>query len=135
MFVDRAWWQMHQTEVIRDFKGTPITPAAGVPGILKVKFSPQISNSGVAAVGLAHHLGAARIVLLGYDADCGPKGERHWHGDHPAGLGNAGSMPKWPAMFQALALRVKSAEVRNASRHTKLQCFQRQALEEALCDC
>lgn len=42
-------------------------------------------HSGYAAINLAVHLGARRIVLLGYT--CGPVGGRtHFFGRHPAGL-------------------------------------------------
>ena len=58
----------------------------------------------------------------------------HMHGDHVTGLGNAGSLPKWPAFFQKLAglMSRKGVTVVNASRSTALTCFPRVGLEEAL---
>lgn len=123
---------MHRDEVARDFRGRAITPAAGVSGVEKIRFSPPVSNSGVAAIALAHQFGARRVVMVGYD--CQTAGKLvHWHGDHPAGLGNAGSMSKWPAQFAKVALEVPGTEVLNASRATALTCFPRVVLEEALC--
>ncbi len=43
----------------------------------------QGRNSGYQAINLAVLLGARRILLLGYDMKRGPKGEHHWHGQHP----------------------------------------------------
>jgi len=39
-------------------------------------------NSGCSAINLAYHLGATRIILLGFDMSNGKKGETHWHGGH-----------------------------------------------------
>lgn len=124
---------MHREEVTRDFRGSVLTPAVGVHGIEKVKFTPPVQNSGVAAIALAQQFQARRVVMLGFD--CQKAGRLvHWHGDHPAGLGNAGSMDKWPAQFAALANRAGSMQVINASRVSALTCFPRAELEEALCD-
>ena len=123
---------MHRDEVVRDFRGAAVTPAAGVAGVEKVRFTPPVQNSGAAAIALAHQFGARRVVMLGYD--CQKAGRLvHWHGDHPAGLGNAGSMPKWPAQFAAVSRQVEGMQVVNASRATVLDCFPRVALEDALC--
>ncbi|KAA5936461.1 hypothetical protein F3I48_17995, partial [Pantoea sp. M_3] len=43
-------------------------------------------NSGQRAIQLAAHLGAERIILLGYD--CSLANGTHWHGEHPDGLKN-----------------------------------------------
>lgn len=42
-------------------------------------------NSGYQAINLAVHLGARRIVLLGYDMKLGADGRDHWFGTHPQG--------------------------------------------------
>lgn len=41
------------------------------------------SNSGYQAINLAFHLGASKIILIGYDMKLGKKDEKHWFGDHP----------------------------------------------------
>jgi hypothetical protein len=89
-------------------------------------------NSGYQAVNLAVHLGAARVILLGYDMG-DQAGKDHWFGRHP-----------YPAMrppyqifrefFPSIVepLKALGVEVINASRRTALDCFPRVRLEEAL---
>ena len=81
---------------------------------------------------MAVKAGASRVILLGYDCQK-TGGQVHWHGDHPEGLGNAGSMPKWAKQFEALAASVNGVEVINCSRDTALRAFPRMSLEDALC--
>ena len=89
-------------------------------------------NSGAGAIALAAKAGASRVILLGYDCEKSG-GKVHWHGDHPAGLGNAGSMPKWPEQFKRLAASLSGVEVINCSRATALTAFPRGKLESVLC--
>lgn len=94
-------------------------------------------NSGYQALHLAAVFGVRRVVLLGYDFSTGAGGRRHWHGDHPKGLGNAPPTryPAWARAMDELAQDLKRAgvEVINASRRTALRCFPRRDLSEALC--
>lgn len=96
---------------------------------------PHFSNSGAAAVSLAAARGARRIVMLGYDCQR-TGGKAHWHADHGGGLGNTGSLDKWPALFAQLAAHCARLRVQvvNASRETALTCFPRQPLEQALAE-
>lgn len=89
-------------------------------------------NSGAGAIALAAKAAASRVILLGYDCQK-TGGMVHHHGDHPEGLGNAGSMPKWPAQFANLAAAMKGVEVINCSRETALTAFPRGELESVLC--
>lgn len=89
-------------------------------------------NSGYQALNLAVHLGAARIVLLGFDCWRGPTGEQNWFGAHP----NHTQSP-YPIFLQAFAtiaepLAEAGVDVVNASRFTVLTSFPRVPLEEAL---
>ena len=81
-------------------------------------------NSGYQAVGLAYHLKADRIILIGFDMQR-TGGKSHWHGDHPRGLNNADAVHKWPRHFPALAadLREDGVEVVNCTIETALTCF------------
>jgi hypothetical protein len=94
-------------------------------------------NSGYQAIGLAYLWGAARIVLLGYDMQRGPKGESHHHGDHEGGLPNLGTMHEWARRMVQLGadLRARGVEVMNATRRTSITCFERLPIEVALKDC
>jgi hypothetical protein len=124
------------TDVKRTFAGAAYSVNA-VPGVARVQFAGEIQNSGVLAIALAHRFGAARITLLGYDCQH-TGGKTHWHGNHPPGMANAGSIagtktvPTWAQQFAAVAERVKSAAVVNASRVTALAAFPRAPLEACL---
>jgi hypothetical protein len=89
-------------------------------------------NSGYAAINLAVHLGAARVVLLGYDMSRGPKGERHFDGDK----GGTEGYLRYRRAFSTLVEPLAQAGVTvvNASRRTALTCFPRVDLSAALTD-
>lgn len=91
----------------------------------------QRTNSGAAAIMLAAWWCARRIILLGYD--CQHTGaRRHWHADHPQGLGNADGVDLWPGQFRAVLPHLYGAHVVNASRATALTLFDRASLAAAL---
>ena len=97
----------------------------------------QGENSGYQAVNLAYHLGAQRILLLGYDM--GATGNSHWFGDHPPALCGLDELktrawPRWIAHFGKLAegLAWAGVEVVNCTRSTNLGCFPRMTIEQAL---
>lgn len=95
------------------------------PGALRTGF-----NSGYQAVNLAVHLGAARIILLGYDL-C-PDGMRtHWFGDHPQEIAVPSPYPQMREAFQTIVEPLKAAgvEVINCSRRTALTAFPCSTLE------
>lgn len=132
---DIAWWKHHVEEVDRVFSGERCSQAK-LPSRYRVTHLdkvPHFGNSGSAAMYLAAHRGAKRIVMLGYDCQH-TGGKAHWHGNHPGKLGNAGTVKSWPAKFAMLAdaLEKRGVEVVNASRVTALECFQRADLETAL---
>lgn len=102
-----------------------------IRGVQPVRFE-QGGNSGAGAMSLAEYFGARRIILLGYDCGYAPDGKRHWHGDHPKGLGNAVSMPKWHRQFEEMAGHLANCEIINASRRTALRLWPRSPLEKAL---
>ena len=128
--MDRAWWDRYMAEVLTEFQGERVSQLDKLRHAIHVKM-PAYGNSGAAAIALAAKWGARRVIMLGYD--CAKSGGQvHWHGDHPAGLGNAGSMPKWPKQFQKLADDLRSVEIINCSRQTALGMFPRRPLEEVL---
>lgn len=89
-------------------------------------------NSGYMAVNVAVLLGAARILLLGYDMQQGPSGESHWHGDHV----NKAQPPYADCVraFRTMVEPLKAAgvEVVNCTRSSALTMFDRADLREAL---
>lgn len=91
-------------------------------------------NSGYQAIGLAAHLGAKRIVLLGYDMKAqlvGLELKTHWHKDHPGGTAERvfdEMLPHFDALVKPLAAR--GIEVVNCTPGTRLKCFPCRPLEE-----
>jgi len=87
-------------------------------------------NSGYQAIGLAVHLGAEKIVLLGFDMWRGPSGHQNWFGPHPTHLESqfALFLHKFHSIVEPL--QALGVEVVNASRFTVLNSFPRVALED-----
>lgn len=87
-------------------------------------------NSGYQAINVAVHLGAKRIVLLGYDMQP-HEGKDHWFGAHP--WRTVPPYVLFKPLFETLVepLRRLGVEVLNASRRTALTCFPCCALEES----
>ncbi len=135
--MDAKWWDTHIAEVRACFTGELLSTTnqarrhgIAAMGTYGVGFDP-CGNSGAGCIAVAHLMGARRMLLLGYDCQR-TDGKAHWHGDHPRGLGNAGSLHKWPKQYEDLARKVSGSTVINCSRATALQCFPRQPLEQAL---
>ena len=86
-------------------------------------------NSGGAAINLAVHLGAARIVLLGYDM-----GGDHFFGAHPSRLNQQSPFRAFVRLMATMVEPLKALGVvmLNASRQTALKCFPRVSLASAL---
>lgn len=87
-------------------------------------------NSGGSAINLAVHFGASRILLLGYDMAQGVNGRHHFHSDVSPGSPYNDFRKHIATMVEPL--KVRGVEVINCSRHTKLLCFPRMPLEQAL---
>ena len=94
-------------------------------------------NGGYQAINLAVHLGAKRILLLGYDMKAAADGRTHWFGDHadwptrPSVFAQA-MLPHFPGL--AAALEVLGVEVVNCTPDSALDTFPRVPLEDALAD-
>lgn len=92
------------------------------------------SNSGYQAINLAYHLGAKRIVLLGYDMKVSDKGRTHWHQENrPDDFASILKNSMLPH-FDTLVAPLKEAgvEVINATPDSALTCWPYQPLEELL---
>ena len=90
-------------------------------------------NSGYAAINLAYHLGAKKIVLLGFDMQTNGK-ETHWHEGYSS-TADTGTMerlmiPNFDSLVEPLEKR--KVKVYNASPISKLTCFDKISIEEAL---
>ena len=122
---------MYGKEASATFEGNRYTARCDDRHCEKVQFYCS-ENSGAGAISLADLFGARKIILLGYDCKYDDDGKRHWHGNHPKELGNAGSLPKWFGHFDDIAKRVTHCNVINATRDTALTMWPRIPLEEAL---
>lgn len=143
---DARWWKWHAARVAT-FGGLKFSLSFGGPklpsdvhvlrnaGYSGWSTDPSAvyhgKNGGFAALQLAALLGAARVLLLGYDMQ--RTGNRdHWHGDHPYKMPNP--YRSWVRAFtdNAPAMRAAGLKVVNCSRETALECFPRLSLTEAL---
>lgn len=135
--MDRVWWRQYRKEAEQTFEGVFATnsrsmEAHGMKTVQRSlrKFKPY-QNSGAAAISLACKAGAQRVIMLGYDCQH-TGGKRHWHGDHPRGMGNAKSVNNWGAHFKAVRRDFANANIVNATRTTALTVFPKEQLENAL---
>jgi uncharacterized Rossmann fold enzyme len=90
-------------------------------------------NSGYAAINLAYHLGARKIVLMGFDMQTNGK-ETHWHEGYSS-TANTDTMerlmvPNFSTLVEPLEKR--KVKIYNASLDSILTCFPKISLEEAL---
>lgn len=145
---DAKWWEHHRG--VPGFYGLKFalqSPAGRWPGVTVLKndgvtglaAEPSAlctgKNSGYQAINLAVHLGARRIVLLGYDMQS-TGGKTHWFGDHPRALQQTAPYRMFLSMFDTIVqpLAALGITVLNCTRQTALKCFPRVSLEEALAD-
>jgi len=90
-------------------------------------------HAGYQAINVAVHLGAARIILLGYDLQ--PEeatGRHHYFGDHPDG--SHVPYDEWRDIYQTLLkpLARRNITIVNASRATAIVAIPRQPLADVL---
>ena len=144
---DSRWWLWNSKRGALAFAGLKfaLDPAARrYPGVQVLRKTGETGietnpsglragrNSGYQAINLAVHLGATRILLLGYDMRGDPQ-----HGDHFFGAHPDGSKPPFAIClkrFETLVdpLAKLGVEIVNCTPTTKLVCFPRMALREAL---
>lgn len=91
-------------------------------------------NSGSGAINLAYLFGCRHILLIGFDMKLGPKGERHWHKDHPAPLVQNQPFGEWLHKFDTLAkdLKAEGVEVVNCTPRSALTVFPMSTLQKEL---
>ncbi len=91
-------------------------------------------NSGYAAINLAYHLGAKRIILLGFDMT-NDGNQTHFHDGYPTrAAGNRIYEDKFLPGFKQLSSEIKNKGigVYNASPHSRLKDFPIITLNQAL---
>lgn len=142
---DDKWWAWHKG--VPSFTGLKYSITAPVgkwPGVQRLRNDgPQGlcltpnglrtgRNGGYQAINLAVHLGAATIVLLGYDM-ARSSGKSHWFGEHPKGS-TPSPYTSFLQAFPALVdpLKKLGIQVVNCSRLTALKTFPCRPLEDVL---
>jgi hypothetical protein len=147
---DFLWWKVNDREAkMRTFGGsdrwTCDRTAAEryqlnwVKGVnaLGLGRGPNIhtnGNSGAQAINLAYLFGCRRILLLGFDMKPGPKGEKHWHPDHPSPLMQGMCFGDWIHKLNHLAVDLKKegVSVVNCTPGSALTCFPMSTIEKEL---
>lgn len=129
---DQAWWDAYRHEIDIPAKLWTCNMNASLKhGLLLLRNPARHWNSGLRAIELAVFLGAAKVVLLGYD--CSVKKGLHWHGKHVKTQNPTTSLcQSWELQFNQLSKTLKVPVV-NCSRETSLKCFPRAKIEEILC--
>lgn len=144
---DAAWWSHYKG--VPGFAGLKFCVQPGAdrwPGVTVLRNTGSEGletdptglrtgrNTGAAAINLAVHFGAARILLLGYDMEAKDEAHAHWFGAHPIGLRGGSPYALFREMVGTMAGPLKAAgvEVINCSRHTALTCFPSRPLAEVL---
>jgi hypothetical protein len=139
-----TWWKHYGAELLFEGLRYTLDPKAGDyasvlrdTGVTGLELDPSGlrtgKNSGYQAINLAVHLGASRIVLLGYDMQQAPDGRHHWFGAHPYNKREPpyqALLELWPSIVEPL--RHCGVTVLNASRSSALDVFPRVSLEAAL---
>jgi len=150
---DRRWWTHYKG--VPDFKGLKFGVGSGMgksngfaklPDIRVLKNAGynglELSNDGLrtgrnsghAAINLAVHLGALRIILLGYNLSY-QGGKAHFFGDHPQGLPqNPSLFPGFRRSFASLVdpLEELGITIYNCTEDTSLRAFPRRRLRDVL---
>jgi len=143
---DAKWWNWHagapsftgpkyaleQRDPI-DWPGVTLLKGTGVYGLEGDPSGLRTGhNSGYQALNLAVHLGARRVLLLGFDLGVDDDGRTHWFGDHPDRTPSP-----YDAMLNAFETLVSplaelGVDVLNCSRRTALTTFPIVRLEDVL---
>lgn len=96
-------------------------------------------NSGAAAISVAAHTGAKRIILLGFDMRCGEDAAQHWHAEYGRQAGNPKNekglpFPRHLLGFPAIArdARRMGIEIINASPHSRITEFKQANVKDLI---
>lgn len=132
--LDPGWWEQHIHEITVPAERWTASVGAARQFDLHLHLARSGAyNTGARMIELAAELGAARVLLLGFD--CSIEDGTHWHGDHTrTGNPDAKAVAHWHEQFGAVARAVgESTKVVNCSRKTTLTCFPRNDLQRELC--
>lgn len=146
---DLTWWRAYHKEVAtRKFQGEKWSGHQTISQLFHTSYVRCIhrtglgtgdtiyanGNSGFQAINLAYLFGSRRILLVGFDMKPGPKGEKHWHKDHPKHMVQGQVFREWVFKAATLAKDLKhhGCEVINCTTDTALTCWPRSSLKKEL---
>jgi uncharacterized Rossmann fold enzyme len=92
-------------------------------------------NSGYAAINVAYHLGAKKIILMGFDAKNGPGGNTHWHdGYNKKGASDEVMQRNWLPHYYSIvnALEDRRVKIYNTSKFSEIKEIEKITITEAL---
>ena len=141
---DAKWWRWH--DGAPDFRGLKVTlERPEYPGLKRLRqgarrgFDPDPGvlatgrNGGYQAIHLSVHLGAKRVLLLGYDMRI-VAGRTHWFGEHPVEskpeVFAKAMLPCFDSLVAPLAAR--RVQVINCTPESPLKAFPRARLRDVL---
>ncbi len=149
--IAKCRWSLDATRSFHDqiYKGFWVTAAPGFqehPQVMQLRLTGERgletepdglrhgSNSGYQAINLCYHLGARRIVLLGYDMRCYGY-QTHWHDDAKQGMEfeqtlKLSFLPHFESLVTPLAR--EEVDVVNATPNSSLTCWPFVPLEKIL---
>jgi len=144
---DTGWW--HHYNGVPEFQGqkygiAPLKPmptwgvtVLGNSGAYGLSDNPEAlmngRNSGYAAVNLAKHFGATRVLLLGYDMGT-QRGRAHFFGEHPERIRALSPFDTFIAVFESMVAPAAACglEIINCTPGSALTVFPMRPLREAL---
>lgn len=129
---NKSWWLHYRLSVKRTFEGVVATTANILDGMVTTFLNGRIPNyddAGAMAVGLALHMGAARVILLGVD---GGSPFLRWHSPHPPKIRQRADDRR--GAWEALAhdTQASGVEIVNANPLSAYETFPRAALDDYL---
>lgn len=92
------------------------------------------AHSGFQLLNLAVHLGAKRIILIGYDCGTPDMQRKHWFGNHPPPLDMNPFYSTWAAPYRDAAPQLfkLGVEVINCTPGSAIDCFPRSRIGAVL---
>ncbi len=159
-FGDAKWWRWHYREIQTEYPGEIASCCDHTPlkKVKRIKFYQRGKASGIderprfvswnrssggSAVNLAYHLGAAKIVLLGFDMKFDGE-DKNWHRDHQdqdVKAQNKSFRKHYQTVFTSMIKCFKhinrdaiklGVEIINCNPDSDINCFPVMSLEEYL---
>lgn len=137
---DKTWWSHYKPSFMGyRISGEPVNDVLTTPLRMLERQEPMprepgtvISggHSGFQALGLSLTLGAARVLLLGYDCGGGPA--RNCHKDRPDKFKRDVDMGAWTENYRRVRKEWPDVEVLNCAQYSRIDCYEKHDIEDVL---